>query len=98
VQKTACWAKFFADKKERQEKKPHLKPTSSGQANLLFAINIYTSGNASNANSNSNTPVVTTSGSSSKKVKFTKKTHHANMVSVGQIVVNYNGQTNLTAP
>jgi hypothetical protein len=97
-QKAACWAKLFADKKERQEKKSYPKLTPSGQVNQLFANNIYASGNSSNANSNSSAPVVTTSGPSSKKVKFTKKTHHANMVSVRQIVVNYNGQTNLTAP
>jgi hypothetical protein len=98
AQKTACWAKHFADRKERQEKKQSFKSTPSGQSNQLFANNIYASGNSSNANSNNSAPVVTTSGPSNKKVKFTKKTHHANMVSVGQIVVNYNGQTNLTTP
>jgi hypothetical protein len=97
-QKAACWAKHFADRKERQEKKQYSKSTPSGQVNQLFANNIYASGNSSNANSNSSAPVVTTSGPSSKKVKFTKKTNHAIMVSVGQIVVNYNGQTNLTTP
>jgi hypothetical protein len=86
-QKAACWAKHFADKKGQQEKKPYSKPTSSGQANQLFANNIYTSGNASHANNNSNTPVVTTSGPSSKKVKFTKKTHHAKMVKPNELLV-----------
>jgi hypothetical protein len=98
AQKEACWARFFAEKATNQPKR---KSEQSGQADTRFVSNRFTGTNSGSNSSGYTTAVVAASSNSSKKrVKFNKnpRSHHANVITVTSEVVNYNGETNLTAP